>query len=422
MRILSLLFLSIVGLFASAQDASPFTKFGKITPEQLQKKIYSIDSNANAVVLSDIGNTAIEGNSKGWFSITFTRHRVVHILNKGGYDASNVEIPLYNNGQDEEKLDNIKAVTYNLENGKVVETKLDKSSVFKEKVSKSKTLRKFTMPNVKEGSIIEFEYTVISDYIDNLDTWHFQEDIPVLWSEYKLSVPQFFTYAFLSHGYHGMYINDRKDKQSTFVVMDTRTTGSSDRTSFTAGVTDWRWAMINLPAIKEESFASALKNHISSIEFQLASYNYPLTPKDFRSTWPGLISELNKSDYFGADLNRDNNWMKDELKPVIAGSKNSEDKAKKIYEYVRDNFNCTSFNGLGMTQTLKNVYKAKKGNVAEVNLVLTAMLKNAGFQADPVILSTSDHGYALELYPMITSFNYVVTKLNIDGTEYFLDA
>ena len=284
MRALSTLVLWTISLYVTAQETSPFTKFGKITPEHFQKKIYSIDSNANAVVLSDIGNSAIEGNSKGWFSLTFIRHRVVHILNKGGYDAANVEIPLYTNGQDEEKLDNIKAITYNLVDGKVEETKLDKSGIFKEKVSKSKSLRKFTMPNVKEGSIIEFEYRVTSDYIENLDMWQFQEDIPVLWSEYKLSVPQFFTYAFLSHGYHSMYINDRKDKQSTFTVMDTRTTGSSDRTTFTAGVTDWRWVMVNLPAIKEESYASALKNHLSSIEFQLASFNYPLTPKDFRST------------------------------------------------------------------------------------------------------------------------------------------
>ena len=92
MRSLCIVLLSVIVLFVNAQETSPHTKFGKITTEQLQKKIYSIDSNANAVVLSDIGDAAIVGNSKGWFSITFTRHRVVHILNKNGYDEANVEI------------------------------------------------------------------------------------------------------------------------------------------------------------------------------------------------------------------------------------------------------------------------------------------------------------------------------------------
>src|SRR5215203_4495141 len=78
--------------FSQQQTASPYTKFGKITAEELQKRVYSIDSNANAVVLSDIGEAAVEGNNKGWFSVVFKRHRVVHILNKNGYDEANVEV------------------------------------------------------------------------------------------------------------------------------------------------------------------------------------------------------------------------------------------------------------------------------------------------------------------------------------------
>src|SRR5215217_2859823 len=97
----------------SAQETSPFTKFGKITVEELQKKIYSIDSSASAVVLSDIGEAAIEGNSKGWFSIIFKRHRVVHILNKNGYHEADVRVSLYSSGENEERLSNVKAVTYN---------------------------------------------------------------------------------------------------------------------------------------------------------------------------------------------------------------------------------------------------------------------------------------------------------------------
>ncbi|HEV2833074.1 MAG TPA: hypothetical protein VGW31_13925, partial [Hanamia sp.] len=76
-------------------EKSDFTKFGKITIENLQKKVYTIDSNANAIILSDMGKTALEGNSKGWFSLVSTRHKVVHILNKNGYEEASVEIPLY---------------------------------------------------------------------------------------------------------------------------------------------------------------------------------------------------------------------------------------------------------------------------------------------------------------------------------------
>src|SRR5260221_5776155 len=115
----------IIGFSTSAQK-SP-VKYGSVSEKDFATKGYSIDSNANAVVIADIGSSEIVGNSKDWFSLEFRHYRRVQILNKNGYDEANVEIPLYTNGQSEEKLENIRAVTYNLENGKVVETKLGKN-------------------------------------------------------------------------------------------------------------------------------------------------------------------------------------------------------------------------------------------------------------------------------------------------------
>lgn len=422
MRILSTLMLCALCGTLSAQETSPYVKFGKITVDELKKKVYSIDSSANAVVLSDRGEAMIEGNSKNWFSVVFTRHRVVHILNKNGYHEADVEIELYSRNDDEEKLDNVKAVTYNLEGDKIVETKLDKSSIFKEAIDKNSSLRKFTMPNVKEGCIIEFQYTVTTDFISNLDPWNFQGASPVLWSEYMLSVPQFFTYAFLGHGYQPYYINDRKDRQATFTVADTRSASATERESFTSGVTDYRWVMKDVPELKEESYTSAIKNHIARMEFQLSSQNYPLTPHDYRNSWPGLVKELTESERFGAALSNNNGWLSDDEKPLLAGATDDLDKARRIYSFVRDNFTCTEYNALVMSQTLKNILKTRKGNVAEINLLLVAMLRYAGLKADPVLVSTTNHGYALEMYPMITSFNYVIVELNSDGRQYYLDA
>lgn len=171
-KLLTVLFGGLL-LQATAQE-NPYTKFGRITPQTLQTKIYPVDSAANAVVLSDRGEAAIEGNSKGWFSVTTRRHRVVHILNKAAYDMADVEVSLYTNGTAEEKLVDVKAVTYNLEGGKLTETKLERSNIFTEKRSKNRIIKKFTLPGVKEGSIIEYQYEVSSDFISNIDPWTFQ--------------------------------------------------------------------------------------------------------------------------------------------------------------------------------------------------------------------------------------------------------
>jgi hypothetical protein len=98
------------------------------------------------------------------------------------------------------------------------------------------------------------------------------------------------------------------------------------------------------------------------------------------------------------------------------------DKASKLFAFVRDNFSCTDYNARYIEQSLKNIMKTKKGNVAEINLLLTAMMRYAGLQADPVILSTTPHGYSLEMYPLITSFNYVICRYKAGNKDYFLDA
>jgi transglutaminase-like putative cysteine protease len=424
MRLIPLVIFCTLTLPAFSQKESSFTKFGKISASTFATKVYPIDSSANAVVLSDIGSASLEGNSKGWFSLVTRKHKVVHILNKNGYDEANVEIHLYTNGSDEEKLDKVKAVTYNLENGKVVETSLEKSAVFKEKINKNRVVKKFTMPNVKEGSIIEFDYQVTSDYIGNLDPWLFQStSSPTLWSEFVFSVPEFFSYNFLSRGFHGIDINERKDRTASFTVRQTQTASSTESFNFNAGVTDFRWVMKDVPELKTESFTSSIMNHISRMEFQLASKQYPLEVQNYRTSWTELTKGLLQNESFGSILNNSNNWLSDDIKPVYASVNSGEEKARKLYNYVRDNFSCTGKSGyIYMDQSLKNVLKTKKGTVAEINLLLTTMLRYSGLDATPVILSTTKHGYAIEYSPMTSSFDYVIVQLKDNGRVFYLDA
>src|SRR5690349_13205630 len=101
-------------------------KFGDIRPSDFSQKVYSIDSSANAVVLSDIGSSTYEGDTHGGFSIAFKRHLKIRILNRNAFDAATISIPLFASGSLEERVENIEAATYNLENGAIEVTKLDK--------------------------------------------------------------------------------------------------------------------------------------------------------------------------------------------------------------------------------------------------------------------------------------------------------
>ena len=53
---------------------------------------------------------------------------------------------------------------------------------------------------------------------------------------------------------------------------------------------------------------------------------------------------------------------------------------------------------------------------------LTRMTFEPGFEASPVILSTRSHGFPLEQFPLLNDYNYVVTRVRVEGQYYLLDA
>jgi hypothetical protein len=418
---LSLLFVGLSLFLLSRSQDKPPVKFGKISAADLKTKSYSIDSSAAAVIIADIGSSEIAGNLKGWFSIEFKHFKRIHILSKSAYDLANVEILLYNEGNNEEKLENLKAHTYNLENGKVVETKVDiKRSVYRSTLDKNHIVQKFAFPAIKVGSIIEYEYTISSDFIFNLQPWKFQGDHPVLWSEYYVSIPEFFYYVFLQHG---EIKKTQTSRQQTFRVRDERAIGERSVTEpFVAGINNYRMIMKNTLPLKEESFTSTLDNHIAKVEFQLAEFRNPLTAQNIMGDWEDVCQTLLNDENFGGQLNKDNSWMNDDLKIAIGNATKEEEKAKNIYKFLRDNFTCINYYRLYADQPLKNVLKNKKGSEAEINLLLIAMLRKAGFDADPVMLSTRSHGYAYSNYPLLERFNYVVCRLKMNDKIVYLDA
>ncbi|MBX2921110.1 MAG: DUF3857 domain-containing protein [Chitinophagaceae bacterium] len=397
-------------------------KYGKITPADFDLSKYKFDTSVSAVVIADVGESDFEGNTKSGISLTFKKQARIKILNKNGFEAANQFILLYFSNNNEEKLLNLKGTTYNLENGKVVETDMDKKSVFKEKYDKNHMIVRFTLPALAEGSIIEFSYTQTSDFIHNLQPWEFQGKYPVLWSQYEVTIPDFYNYVFLSQGTVKLDHTTSSSRKEFRISNSSSTTGSG---SFTvpANTVRHKWVAQNCPALKTESFTTSIQNHISKIEFQLSQVRYPDQPvQDIMGNWEKLATDLMKSDYFGNGIVKSNGWLNDELQPVVLNVNDKLDKAKKIYSYVRDRFTCNGRRGIYLSESLRTIDKNKSGYVADINMLLIAMLKQQDIEAYPIILSTRSHGFTNEFYPLIDRFNYVICAAKVDDHIYFLDA
>ena len=416
--------LMFAGTVVHAQDKMP-VKFGKVTPQDFNVTAGNLDSAADAVVVADFGISTFVGNTKGYFNIEFRHSKRIRVMTRKGFDAAIITIPLYTTEKEAEKVDGLRASTYTLEDGKVVETKLDSKSIFVNKVGKNEIEEKFTFPALKEGAILEYSYTQVSPFLFELQPWAFQSQYPCLWSEYQVEMPNFFKYVTLSQGYLPFKVNTKDSRQVNFKVTIPGGADKDDNESFDDNVVTHRWVMANIPALNEEQYSTTVLNYISKIDFQMSGIQWPFPGsiyKDVMGNWQSFSEELLKDNDFGADLDRGNSWLDDDLNTIAKGATSSLEKARKIYMYVRDNFTCTSNSGLMLSSSLKSVYKARSGNVADLNLLLAAMLIHEKIQADPVILSARSHGFTNEIYPLLSRFNYVVSKVVIDSTEYYLDA
>ena len=186
------LFLCLTQSYSFSQEKSK-VQFGKVTPADFAiPPSPAIDTNTNAVILSDIGSVHFVGNNKGWVSYVYQRQTRIKLLNKRAFgDLATIAVRLYTGGEDAEKLDKVSASTYNLENGQVVETKLNKTDIFQTRLNKWYLEDKFTLPAVKDNSIIEYTYTITSPYNSEFPAWEFQwKNYPCLWSEFQFNIPQ----------------------------------------------------------------------------------------------------------------------------------------------------------------------------------------------------------------------------------------
>lgn len=419
-----MLVLACCALNANSQD---IPKFGKMPKATIEMEVYQGDSSAEAVVLFDVGSIEfLYSQNQGWQTV-FKRRTAIKIFSKSGYDWANQEVATYKSNDGDEVLSAIKGVTYNLEGGKIVKSKLEKTAKYSEETNKYWKTDKFTMPDVKEGSVIEFSYQITSEFFFNLRSWEFQSAIPTIYSEYTTMIPEYFNYRKLTQGYYQFASNEEAQERRNFQITNISREGNLvSKSTATTSVIDYqlksqKLTTENLPAMKAEAYVSSIGNYIMKIDYELQSTNFPSGYKDYRNSWGSLNKQFVESQYFGSLLSRDG-FIKDDLVSIVAGSEDPLTRTAQVYELVRSKMNWNGFNAKYANTNLRQAYNANSGNVADINLILTAALKSSGMIAYPVLVSTRRNGMVRENFPIAKQFNYVVCAVEIDNQIILLDA
>jgi len=407
-KTLTLLFLLFLSLGAEAQNFN----FGAITYDDYEFDRKKLDSNANAIVLKEFGTASIQrDDNTGSLELIFEHHVKIKIYNKEGFKEANITIPTYKDNTREETISELKASTFNYTQNNFVETVMDKNAVFTENRSKYTRLTKFTLPNLKEGSIIEYSYKLRSPNLFNFKTWEFQSDIPKVISEYLVYIPGIYNYNVSLRGFQKL--TDQKVELSKECL---RLSGAAiDCSKIT-------YLMKDIPAFIEEDNMTAPSNFKSAIYFELSDVqNLNGGKTSYTKTWKDVDYELLSDKSLGAQMKR-KDVFKDLIPVITNGSIDELEKAKAIFNYIKKQIKWDNYYGKYSIDNIKKALETRSGNVADINLSLIAALSAANLDAEAVILSTRDNGTLNKLYPVISDFNYLVAKVNIGDKSYLLDA
>jgi hypothetical protein len=387
-------------------------KFGKIAPAEFETKASGQDSAASAIKLFDVGECYFElGPSSGGFVYVFERHIRYKILNKNGYDLANFEIKLYKSSNSaKEDLSFMDAATYNMVDGKMVASKLNKDAKFTEEFNKNFIIKKFALPNVKEGSIIEFKYKIKSDFIFTLRGWKFQSSVPTLWSEYNVRIPEYLTYKNNMSGYYQIDHPLHQNVSASYVA------GLNSNAVYD------KYCVANVPALKDEPYVTTMDDYTPKIEFELRATNFPgEIYQDYNGSWPKIIDGLAQNENFGGFINK-NSYAKSVLPGILKGEKDTLAAVKLIFNYVKSNLKWNKdYSKYANETNPKSIFEKKTGTSGDINLALLSLLKEAKIDAYPVLISTRENGEHPG-YPLVSAFNNVIGVTQIGNTVYFLDA
>ncbi|MNK01325.1 hypothetical protein D3C87_191220 [compost metagenome] len=416
-----------IGLFLLTSFYAEAQKYelGEVTKEELEEKNHPIDPSAGAAILYSKGQSYMTYSESNGFDLITEVEVKIKIYNKEGYNWANKIIPYYSSDSDRESVDVSKAITYNLVDGSIKKTKLKSEGEFTQEANKYWKHKKIVMPDVKEGSVIEYKYTVRSPFIHVLPEWKFQETIPVNHSEYVTKIPEYFVFNPNFRGYLAPKVNKTQSNKAYNYSTKERSEGRVVSTQFTNNKIEFiehvtSYVLDKLPAMKDESYVNNINNYSASVEHELSMTRYPNTPmKTYATNWEDVVKSIYDNDNFGPELKKTGYFEKD-IDALIAGINNPMEKATVIFSYVKQRMNWNDYMGYHCDLGVKKAYNEKVGNSADINLILTAMMRYVGLDANPVLVSTRSNKIAL--FPARTAFNYVITAIQIDNKIVLFDA
>lgn len=381
MRIITFLIsVMMFSVSAFALDGSgeynPNKKMGKPTMDEMNMSIYVRDSSANAVVLYH-GETVEYSYIESGFRITYNIKERIKILNDEGKDYANIAVAYRNKAgdtEDNEVVTDISATSYNLENGKVVKTKMTKKDIFEERNNEFRKTTKFTIPQVRKGTVIEYEYNLISRRYYDIHTWMAQSTIPVMYTEYEVTIPRYFVFYLDTPGLQRL-VPQITQVNFPMMIGGSVARGEADR---------YRFEVYHLPALVKDEYMWCPEDYATQINYELRSIDLPgAFSRHYSTTWRDIYEELKEDKDFGGALKEYNPLVDEMKKNGIAQNGDVKTKMTDIFKFVSDRVKWNGDYTL-WSKPPRVTVKQGTGSNTDINCLIYGLIKAVGLTPVPI--------------------------------------
>lgn len=411
---LSLFFIFIVSLKTFSQNYN----LDNVKKEELELKKHKTDTSASAAIMfKKFKNKFIYKNKQGYQSITEVDIKI-KIFKKEGLKWANFSIPYYTGYKDlsDELVSIEKATTYNLLGNKIEKTKVTSKNIIDEEVNNSWGCKKILFPNVKEGSIIELKYTLKTENLSELPEFQFQYDIPVDYAEYESDIPEFYIYKIIKNGLLNVEFTEKIVNGVTNFFNEFQQTISFTHRNVINNI-----KVRDVPAILDENYVINVGNYFGKIELELQTIRMPdQEVKHVSKNWNDVAQDLMSRKMFGEEL-KQYNYLIQDARSIVASNASEAEKIEKIVSFLQNRMTWNGKYSYYASKSLESIYKEKVGSSGEINLILVAMLRLAGLDANPVLVSTRDLG-RLANFPNKNKLNSIVVRVKMNGQNVLCDA